>query len=70
MIIQVKAYPCSGREEIKKISEDSYKIYLKKPAENNKANAELIKMLKKHFGREAKIIKGMRSGDKIVEVKE
>lgn len=49
MIIQIKVYPNSGREEIVRISENEYKVYLKKPAENNKANVELIKMLKRYF---------------------
>jgi len=43
MIIQVKVYPHSGREEVVKINEKEYKVYLKKPAEDNKANIELVK---------------------------
>lgn len=70
MIIQVKVYPGSGREEIIKLSDNSYKVYLKKPAEDNKANIELLKMLKHHFKVEAKIIKGLKSRDKIVEIRD
>lgn len=68
MIIQVKVYPHSGKEEIIRVSENSYKVYLKKPAEDNKANIELLKMLKRRFKVEAKIIKGLKSRNKIVEI--
>ena len=68
MIIQVKVYPHSGKEEIVKVTEDSYKVYLKKPAEDNKANIELLKLLKRHFKVEAKIIKGLTNKNKIVKI--
>jgi uncharacterized protein (TIGR00251 family) len=68
MIIQIKVHPSSGKEEITKISENSYKVYLKKPAEDNKANIELLKVLKDYFKKNAKIIKGLKSRNKIVKV--
>lgn len=68
MIIQVKVYPGSGREEIIKISEKGYKAYLKKPAKDNKANLELLKLLKHYFKGNIKIIKGLKSRNKIIEV--
>jgi len=69
MIIQVKVYPHSGREEIVKESDNSYKVYLKKPAKDNKANLELIKLLKEYFLKDIKIIKGLKSRSKIVELR-
>jgi len=68
MIIQVKVYPHSGKEEIVKLTEKEYKVYLKKPAEDNKANIELLKILKRHCKMEAKIIKGLTSKNKIVKL--
>ncbi|VVB78430.1 putative ACR, YggU family [uncultured archaeon] len=68
MILKVKVYPSSGREEIIKISNDEYKVYLKKPAEDNKANIELLKLFKKKFKKPARISKGLKSRDKIVEI--
>jgi len=70
MIILVKVYPHSGKEEIVRISDKEYKVYLKKPAEDNKANIELLKILKKHFLKDIKIIKGLKSRNKIIEVSE
>ena len=86
MIIQVKVFPSSGREEIIKLSDNLYKVYLKKHAEDNKANVELLKLLRRYakkspdifgaiktqgfygFGVEIKIIKGIKSRNKIIEV--
>lgn len=68
MIIGVKVYPSSGREEIVKINEKEYKVYLKKPAEDNKANIELLKLLKKHFKLDVKIVKGFKNRSKIIVV--
>lgn len=70
MIIKIKVFPKSGREEIVKISEDSYKVYLKKPAEDNKANIELLKFLNEYFNNETKIIKGFNSREKIIKIGE
>ncbi len=68
MKIDVIVQPNSGRQEIKKISENKYKIFLKKPAEENKANFELQKLLKKTFCSKAKIVRGFTSKRKVVEI--
>jgi len=68
MRITVKVHPNSKHQKIVKISEDSFDIYLTKPSIDNKANIELIKLLKKHFKRSAKIIHGITSKNKIVGV--
>jgi len=68
-MIKIKVKPNSGKQEVVKVFENEYAVSLKKPAENNKANIELIKLLKKHFGKNIKIIKGLKSKNKIVEIK-
>ena len=68
MIINIRVKPQSGRQDIKKISENKYIVSLKKPAEDNKANLELIKLLKKYFHKNINIIKGMKNRNKVVEV--
>ena len=70
MIIEVKVKPNSKEQEIIKTGENEYKISLKEKAEDNKANIELLKLLKMHFGKEVRIVKGLKSRNKIVEVKE
>jgi uncharacterized protein (TIGR00251 family) len=69
MIIQIRVFPKSEREEIIQISENSFKVYLKKQAHHNKANMELIKMLKRYFNcQHIKVIKGLNSKDKVIEI--
>ena len=72
MILKVKVKSNSEKQEIKKISEDEYKINVKSFPEDNKANIELLKLLKKHFKgkyENINLIKGLKSRDKIIEVK-
>tara|TARA_Y100000034_G_C6723529_1_gene320197 strand:- start:74 stop:298 length:225 start_codon:yes stop_codon:yes gene_type:complete len=68
MIIQVKVKPNSARQEVEKISDEEYKVYLKKPAENNKANLELLRLLHKYFNKEVRFVKGLKNKNKVIEV--
>lgn len=68
MRLRVRVQPNSGRQDIQKLGEDSYKIFLKKSPEDNKANQELEKFLKKEFKKDAKIVKGFTSKNKVVEL--
>jgi uncharacterized protein (TIGR00251 family) len=70
MRIHVKVKPNSQKQEIKKISNKEYEISLKKPPEDNKANIELLKLLKKTFKKNIKLISGHTSRKKIVEIKD
>lgn len=73
MKIEVKVKPASGKQKIEKISEAKYIISLKKPAEDNKANIELIKLLGKELKVSSKsinIIKGLKSKNKIIKIGE
>lgn len=68
MILKIKVKPNSGKQEVKKISENEYIVCLKKPAEDNKANVELCKLLQRYFKREVRIKSGFTSKNKILEV--
>ena len=68
MIINVKVHPKSSKQEVVK-TEKGYDVYLKSAPENNKANVELIKILKKYFNKEIEIKSGFTSKHKIIEVK-
>ena len=69
MILKIKVKLNSKEQEIVKTRENEYKISLKEKPEDNKANIELIKLLKKHFGKEVRFVKGMRSKNKIIEIR-
>lgn len=59
---------CNGKQEIIK-DREKYTVRLKSRAENNKANIELIKFLKKHFkAQKVRIKSGFNSGKKVVEI--
>lgn len=70
MKIVVNVRPNSGRQEIKKISDSEYNIFLKRSPEKNKANEELVSLLKREFKCPVVILRGKTSGTKIVEVKD
>ena len=67
MKIKIKVKPNSGKQEIIK-KDNFYLVKLKSAAKNNKANLELIKVLKKYFGREVKIKSGFTSRNKVAEI--
>ena len=67
-IINVKVFPSSGRQEIIKIGEKDYRVYLKKQAREGKANVELLKELKKYLKRDVRIRSGLSSRYKRVEI--
>ncbi|MBS3125941.1 DUF167 domain-containing protein [Candidatus Woesearchaeota archaeon] len=71
MRITVLAKPNKPKTEL--ISADpgknTYLIHLKARPENNKANIELLKFLKKHFRKEVSIVSGFTSKKKIIELK-
>jgi uncharacterized protein (TIGR00251 family) len=69
MIIKIKVKPGSCKQEIIKIKDNEFIVYLREKPENNKANLELIKLLKKHFHKNIKIIKGLKNRNKIIELK-
>jgi len=68
MLIKVKVKLNSSKQEIIK-TEEGYLAYLKEKAKNNKANLELIKLLKKHFDKEVRIKSGLKNKNKIIEIK-
>ncbi len=69
MKLNIKVQPNSGRQEIQQsIDGKISKVFLKKPAEDGKANKELETFLSKHFNKQVKIIKGYKSKNKIIEV--
>ena len=70
LYIKIKVIPKSPKNEIMEIMEDgTYKICIKAPPTDGKANAELIKFLKKSLGlSEVTIISGQRDRVKLVKL--
>ncbi len=71
MIVNIKVKPQSRKQEIVKVNCNEYIVSLKSAPEDNKANMELLKLLKKYFKVEVqdiKIIKGKASKNKLVKI--
>ena len=70
MKIKIKLHPNSSQEKIEKISDENFEVWLKEKPIDNKANIELIKLLKKYFGKSVKIKNGFTSRNKIIEIED
>jgi len=72
MKIQVKVKPNSKIEELSQEG-DSFIVKVNEPPKEGKANQAVIKLLAVHFGvpqSQVRILSGLRSKDKVVEVVE
>jgi len=66
--VDVKA---GSREEgLEKLGEDWYLVRVKAPRKKGKANAAVLKILQRHFGGRARIIRGFTATRKIIELEE
>jgi uncharacterized protein (TIGR00251 family) len=70
MIITVDVKAGQREEDIQKIGEDHILVHVKAPASKGKANKAVIKLLKKHYGRQVFLVSGHTSSRKIFEVEE
>jgi len=73
MKILIKAKPSASQTEIKKTGRFSYSVSVKEPAVNGRANQAIAKVLADYFQvsiSRVNIIKGRRSRNKIVEIKD
>ncbi len=66
-IIKVKVKVNQSNNSIEK-KDDYYLLKIKEKTENNKANIEIIKFLRKYFKKDIKIIKGLKSRDKLIRL--
>lgn len=70
MIINVRAWPSASRNLVKEEG-GRFKVHLSRPAQDGEANVQLVELLagylkvKKY---QVKIIKGLRSRDKLIEI--
>ena len=69
MKIKIKVHPNSSNEKIKKINEKEFEIWIKDKPIKNKANEKVVKLLRKYFNQDAKLVSGFTSKIKIIELK-
>ena len=66
--VDVKAE--AHEEKIEKLGEAWYLVRVKAPRKKGRANAAVLKLLRKHFGGNARIVRGLTSTRKIVVIEE
>ena len=72
MLIKVKVFPNSKKEEIIKKSEDSFEIRVKEKPEKGKANREVVRILSSYFKipeSKIRLVRGFKERNKIFEIK-
>lgn len=72
MLIKVKVFPESDRDEIIKKSEDTFYAWVREKAEGNLANRALISLLSSYFRippSRVRLLKGARQRNKIFELR-
>ena len=67
-LITVDVKSNSSREGIEELGEGLYLVHVKAPKRKGKANMAVIKLLRKHFGQQVRIVSGQTSTRKIVEL--
>lgn len=65
-MIKIHVKPNSKEERIDLV-DDVYVVKVKEPADKDKANKAVIKLLSKHFGKKCRIKIGSKSKDKFIE---
>lgn len=73
MYIKVRVAVGVKRELFTKISEDSFLVSIKEPAEQNRANTRVRELFADHFGillKQVRIVSGHHSPSKILSVPE
>ena len=70
-LINVNVIPNSKKPLISKIDENNYEAKVDERAEDGRANARLVEMLSEYFGvrkSQVRIVKGLRSRSKVIQV--
>lgn len=71
MRLAIRVQPNARNEKVEKISEREYRVWVKTPAKEGKANEALIRVLADYFNRPQRavtILKRAASKKKIVEI--
>ena len=69
MKFSLRVHANSSQERIEKTS-DGFEIWIKEKPINGKANTAIIKLFKKKLQKTIKIVSGLTSNNKIIEIKD
>lgn len=69
MYLKLKVIPDAKEEKVEKLSDDSWRIWVRVPAENNSANSRVLELVRQDFpGTSVRIVSGHHSPSKIVSI--
>ncbi len=68
MRITLIVHPNSRTDSVEKQSDGTYFVKVKAPADKGKANAAVVKLLSKQFSANVRIVSGLKSHNKVVEI--
>jgi uncharacterized protein (TIGR00251 family) len=69
MYLKLKVVPDAKQEKLEKLKDDEYRIWVKAPAENNKANTRVLEIMREEFpGTRIRLVSGHTSPSKIVSI--
>lgn len=68
MKLKIKIHANSSQEKIQRIDENFYEVWINVKPVNGKANKYLEKYLKKYFKKDIKIVSGLNSKIKFIEL--
>jgi len=71
MLIKIKVFPSSSKQEVTKKSEDSFEVKVISKPERGMANRESLELLSRYFeisSSKVRLIKGAHSHNKVFEV--
>lgn len=71
MYVKVRVFPGNKKEVVQKISDSTYEIRVKEPAERNLANQRIRELIALEYAvtsKQVRIVSGHRSSTKIVDV--
>ena len=69
MRISVTVKTNASESRVEKIGDNDYMVMIKEPPKQGRANAALLKLLSRHFEGRARIISGVTSRKKFIEIK-
>ncbi len=70
MIVRIKVFPKSRKEELKEIRPGKFELYIRAEAKRGEANMRVIEIMRDHFpmAKGVKIVKGHTTPNKHIEI--
>lgn len=69
MYLKLKVIPDSKNEKVEQLKDDEYRVWVKAPAENNKANTRVLEIIRElYVNKRVRLVSGHTSPSKIISI--